>query len=221
MMDPSDVTGVIINFRTPDLTKRAVASLRSFYPSLPLLLIDNGSKDESCRTLEQLRGASPASTTLLLNESNRHHGPAMDQAVHNVTTPFVLFLDSDCEVFRGGFVEAMLALAAENPRAYIVGKKIFMNDRGFDVPERPGANPYIRPICMLVRREHYLQFPPFERHGAPCLANMRAAHVSGFGLIHFPVEDYLRHEGRGTASRHGYRLGWRGRLNHFMNKIGL
>ena len=221
MMNASNVTAVIINFRTQDLTRRAVESFRSFCPALALLLIDNGSKDESHRTLEQLRTLAPASTSLLLNESNRHHGPAMDQAMHSVSTPFVLFLDSDCEVLRGGFVEAMLASAGENPRAYIVGKKIFMNDRGFDVPEQPGAHPYIRPICMLVRREMYLHLPPFARHGAPCLANMRAARASGLELIHFPVEDYVRHEGRGTASRHGYRLGWRGRLNHFMNKIGL
>ena len=220
-MNPSAVTAVVINFRTPDLTRRAVESFRSFYPSPPLLLIDNGSGDESRESLEQLCSQAPDRTRLILNESNVHHGPAMDQALHLVNTPFALFLDSDCEVLRGGFVEAMLARAGEDPRNYAVGKKIFMNDRGFDILEGPGAHPYIRPICMLVRREIYLQCPPFERHGAPCLANMRAAQASGFELVSFPVEDFVRHEGRGTASRYGYRLGWRGRLNHLMNKIGL
>jgi glycosyltransferase involved in cell wall biosynthesis len=184
-------------------------------------VIDNGSDDDSRRILEELRMQVPEATTLMFNDSNRHHGPAMDQALRIVNTPFVLFLDSDCEVLQGGLVEAMLERASDDPRSYIVGKKIYMNDRGFDVPEQPGAHPYIRPICMLVRRDMYLPLPPFERHGAPCLANMRAARESGLGLVHFPVEDYVRHEGRGTASRHGYRLGWRGRLNHFMNKIGL
>jgi len=220
-MNAPGVTAVVINFRTPDLTRRAVDSFRSFYPALPLLLVDNGSEDESGRTLEQLRALVPGKPTLVLNRSNRHHGPALDQALRTVETPFVLFLDSDCEVVQGGFVEAMLARAMEDPRNYIVGKKIFMNDRGFDVAEEPGAHPYIRPICMLVRRELYLGLPPFERHGAPCLANMQAARTTGFGLIHFPVEEFVRHEGRGTASRHGYRLAWRGRLNHLMNKIGL
>jgi glycosyltransferase involved in cell wall biosynthesis len=220
-MNAPGVTAVVINFRTPDLTRRVIESFRSFYPALPLLLVDNGSEDESGRTLEELRAVAPGKTTLILNPSNRHHGPAMDQALRTVDTPFVLFLDSDCEVVQGGFVEAMLAHAMEDPRNYIVGKKIFMNDRGFDVAEEPGAHPYIRPICMLVRRELYLGLPPFERHGAPCLANMRAARTTGLGLIHFPVEEFVRHEGRGTASRHGYRLGWRGRLNHLMNKIGL
>lgn len=217
----SAVTVVVINFGTPDLTRRAAESFRSFYPLLPLLLIDNGSQDESRRTLEELLVLAPEATELILNGSNRHHGPAMDQALRHVHTPYVLFLDSDCEVLRGEFVEAMIALAENMPGAYAVGKKIFMNDRGFDMPEQPGVHPYIRPICMLVRRDLYLQLPPFERHGAPCLANMRAAAAEGLQLIHFPVEEYVRHEGRGTASRHGYRLGWRGRLNHLMNRIGL
>ena len=51
----SAVTVVVINFGTPDLTRRAAESFRSFYPLLPLLLIDNGSQDESRRTLEELR----------------------------------------------------------------------------------------------------------------------------------------------------------------------
>ena len=74
---------------------------------------------------------------------------------------------------------------------------------------------------MLIRREPYLTLPPFERHGSPCLANMRAARAAGLALLDFPVDAYVRHLGRGTAGRHGYRLGMRGRLNHLLNKLGL
>jgi hypothetical protein len=74
---------------------------------------------------------------------------------------------------------------------------------------------------MLVKRESYLSLPPFVRHGAPCLANMRAAAAQGLTLSNFPVEEYVHHEGRGTASRHGYKLGVRGKINHVLNKLGL
>jgi hypothetical protein len=40
-------------------------------------------------------------------------------------------------------------------------------------------------------------------------------------LVDFPVEEYIVHKGRGTAARHGYRLGWRGKLNFVMNRLGL
>jgi hypothetical protein len=35
------------------------------------------------------------------------------------------------------------------------------------------------------------------------------------------MDDVVRHEGRGTAGRFGYRLGWKGKLNHALNRLGL
>jgi glycosyltransferase involved in cell wall biosynthesis len=215
------VTTVVINFRTPALTECAVTSFRSFYPSIPLLIIDNGSRDRSLEVLDALQRQSAHNIDILVNRRNLHHGPAMNQALHHLHSPFVLFLDSDCVVRRGGFLELMLELGRAKPGNYAVGKRITMNRRGFDVADGLPGHPYIRPICMLVKRELYLQLPPFERHGAPCLLNMWAAADRGLALVHFPVEDYLTHEGRGTARRHGYRLGLKGKINHFFNRIGL
>jgi len=214
-------TAVIINFRTPSLTRRAFATLRSFYPDLPILLIDNGSGDSSLEELSQLARDNPERTTLLANRRNIHHGPAMDQALATVPSQYVLFLDSDCAVLRGGFLEEMVELCNRKAARYAVGKMTWMNGRGFDVAEHAGGHPYIRPICMLIKRELYLELPPFERHGAPCLRNMLAAREKKLELVDFPIEDYVRHVGRGTAERHGYRLGLRGRLNHILNRIGL
>jgi glycosyltransferase involved in cell wall biosynthesis len=221
MADASLVAAVIINFKTPDLIRRAATSFRTFYPTVQLLLIDNGSHDESVDVLRELHHQSPDHTSLIMNEENRHHGPAMDQALRHEQTPFVLFLDSDCEVLRGGLIEGMVDLAEKNPTSYAIGKRIWMNSRGFDVRDGSTAHPYIRPICMLIRRQMYLSLPPFQRHGAPCLKNMLHAVRNGMTLLNFPIEDHIVHKGRGTAARHGYRLGWRGRLNFVMNRLGL
>ena len=216
-----NITAVIINYRTPDLTERAVRSFRAVYPGVRLLLIDNGSGDESLDALHDMTRINESRTDIIANAENRHHGPAMDQALHSIDAPLVLFLDSDCEVLKGGFLEKMVALIEVDRRNYAVGKRIFMNDRGFDVAQESGGHPYIRPICMLIRRDAYLGLPPFRKHGAPCLENFVAAERSNLALIHFPVEEYVRHEGRGTAMRHGYGLGLRGRINHLLNKFGL
>jgi hypothetical protein len=197
--------------------------LRSFYPTIPLLLIDNGSHDDrSASLMREWESRHPQRTELLVNAENLHHGPAIDQAMRHVTTPFLLFLDSDCEVVRGGFIERMQDQAHAEPMCYALGKRIWMDERGFDVePDSPGAIPYVRPICMLIKREVYLTLPQAERHGAPCLANMREASRRGYQLSHFPVEEFVHHKGRGTAARFGYRLGWRGKLNHLLHRLGL
>jgi glycosyltransferase involved in cell wall biosynthesis len=214
-------TAVIINFRTPDLVRRAGASFRYHYPNFPLLLIDNGSHDDSINVLHTIKQQAPQHTEIIFNDRNLHHGPAMDQALHHLHSPYVLFLDSDCEVRNGGFIEAMVRLLEQHPTHYIIGKRIFVNKRGFAVEESTHACPYIRPICMMVKRELYLKLPKFQHHGAPCLDNMRTAIQYGLGLLDFPVEEYVDHLGRGTASISGYQLGWRGKLNHLLNKAGL
>jgi hypothetical protein len=215
------VTTVIVNFRTPDLTREAAASFRSRYPDLPLLLIDNGSGASGAADLRRIAADSAVRGSALVLRRNIHHGPAMDLALRQIASPFLLFLDSDCVVHRGGFVELMRDLLDRDSVAYAVGKKIFMDARGFDVPESPGAHPYIRPICMMIRGSMYRELPPFRRHGAPCLENMIAARGRDLRLVHFPVEEYVHHAGRGTAMRHGYRLGLRGKWNHLLHRFGL
>ena len=220
-MPITSVTAVIINFQTPDLTQRAFTSFRRWYPDLPLLLIDNGSADQSPALLRALAASSPAVNTLLCNARNLHHGPAMDQAMRHLTTDEVFFLDSDCIITTGGILERLSDALHADDRNYAAGKRVFMNSRGFDVAPGPHAYPYIRPICMLIRRLPYATLSPFARHGAPCLENMKAATAAGLHLVHVPVEDYTHHEGRGTAGRFGYRLGWKGKWNHLLNRLGV
>jgi glycosyltransferase involved in cell wall biosynthesis len=215
------VTAVIINYQTADLTERAVSTLRAFYPHLRLLLIDNGSRDSSFRVLQHYQERSPAHTQLLKNERNIFHGPAMHQALQTVGTKYAFFLDSDCEITTGGFIEQMVDIAERDSQSYAVGKLVYMNKRGFDVLRYRGAFPYIRPICMLIRKSVYFILSPFSHHGTPCLANMQDAVKRGYRLVDFPVFDYVVHKGRGTASRYGYGLGLRGKLNYLLNKFGL
>jgi hypothetical protein len=145
----------------------------------------------------------------------------MDQAMRQTSTDEVFFLDSDCTITNGGILDRLREALHPDDQNYAAGKRVFMNSRGFDVAPGPRAHPYVRPICMLIRRRHYLTLPPFERHGAPCLNNMIAATAAGLHLVHVPVDDFVRHAGRGTAARFGYRLGWKGRLNHVLNRLGL
>ncbi len=216
------VTGVIINYKTPDLLRRAVTSLIQYYPELPLLLIDNGSDYQSTTLLHDFRERRPHTVRLILNTRNLHHGPSMDQALRELSTPFVFFLDSDCLVTHGDFIERMQGRLQEEDHHYAIGKRISMDHRGFDVKESTNESiPYIRPLCMMLKRELYLALPPFELHGTPCLENMREASKRGLTLLDFPVDQFVAHEGRGTAGRFGYKLGWKGRVNYLLHKLGM
>jgi glycosyltransferase involved in cell wall biosynthesis len=221
-MDLSDIRAVIINYRTPDLTRQALTSLHTQYPYLRILLVDNGSGPESTQLLRDAETGFDSTVSVVRNTRNLHHGPAMHQALSLVTEKYALFLDSDAEVLRNGFIELMHEHLQADCRHYAVGPRLYLDNRGFQVPAgRTGGHNYIHPYCMLVNRALYLTLPPFELHGSPCLTNMIAAAERGLALIPFPTGEYVLHEWRGTAGKFGYRLGWYGWWIRLLNKLGL
>src|SRR5512132_2388708 len=98
----ANVTFLIVNFRTPRLTARAVNSVLEHYAHVDVLVIDNGSGDSSTDYLAQLPERFE-NVRSLLNGRNRYHGPALDQGMRAARTPYVFTLDSDCEIRRSGF----------------------------------------------------------------------------------------------------------------------
>ena len=98
---------VIINFQTPDLLKIAVESFQYYYPQIDLVIVDNGSKDNSLEVIYELERLYPEKLKKLFLKKNIYHGPAMHRIMNVINNEYVFFLDSDTETKRGGFLEAM------------------------------------------------------------------------------------------------------------------
>ena len=216
--DLSAITVLVINYRTLDLTERCISSLLTHYPRIPLLVVDNGSADASTEYLHSLEAAHP-NIQAVFHPKNIYHGPALHQAIQAAATPYVFSLDSDCHVLKPGFLEAMSACFSD-PLLYAVGRMAWINRYGYE-QKQPGKGSLatVHPAAMLLDRLKYLNLKPIIHHGSPCLNNMRSAVQAGFHLAHFPVEDYIYHQGRGTCARFGYGLGWRHVIEYFLNQI--
>lgn len=212
-----DVTTVIINFQTPDLLQVAVNTFKKEYPEVPLLIVDNGSKDESVEAIQILTSQQPNTTSLFLDK-NVYHGPAMDLVLRDhISTAYTFFLDSDTETHKAGFLEKMITLASAQ-NIYAVGETITINNRGFKDEE--GFKVLMTPF-MLIKTGLYKQFPSFVHHGQPTIHNFREAQEQGLKLAEFPVSDYIFHHWRGTANRFGYGLGLKSKIDYLLNKMGL
>ncbi len=222
MPDLGDITTLVVNYRTEELTRRCLESFRSRYPTVSLLVVDNGSHDGSTAYIGRLPG-DDGHARVILNDRNRYHGPALDQGLRAAGTRYVLTLDSDCEVSRSGFLELMLKPFAD-PLTYAVGELRYKNRYGYThgyayAGDTEGAGtgrrrriPYVHPHAMLLDRGAYLDLPPFVHHGAPCLRNMSHAREAGLRAVDFPVEDFILHHERGTSAQHGYGVRGRSRL---------
>ena len=214
-----DISVFIVNYRTPDLLERAASSFRKFYPDVELTIVDNGSNDRSIDVIDKLVSTNPVKTKKMMLEKNYFHGPAMDTAIRASTKEIVFFLDTDTETYRGGFLEQMLAQLDGDDRVYGIGRVDRVNKRGFATEN--GSETILISAYMMLKRSVYMLLPPFIHHGMPTLENFSTARTRGFELMNFDIDAYIRHEGRGTASRFGYGLGIRGKLDYILNKVGI
>lgn len=210
------VTVVIIHYNTPELLSETISSFRVYYPDVPMLVIDNGSDETHVQQLELLQ--QTYSTEVIYLPENIYHGPAMDYAVDKVKTPYIFFLDSDTRTEHGAFLEKMVSELDQDGNNYGIGKRKKINTRGFT--DKNGFYALSTPF-MMIAKKHYNSLPAFIHHGIPTVRNFKQATEMGLNLLHFPIEDYIYHKGRGTAEKFGYGLGLRGKLDFILNKMGI
>lgn len=187
------VTVVIPNYKLPGLLKGLVDKLLEYYPHIRLLLIDNGSEDDSTKYIRKM-ATGQYNIRSVLNQTNVGHGPAMHQGVGLCETPFVCLLDNDCIVKKGGGLER-LAAPFEDPQVYATGEMVLVDAGG---NTREEGEPYILPARMIIRREWYAALAPFNHHGAPAVLNIRSALKAGYKVEDvLGIDDYFHHPGRG------------------------
>ena len=214
------ITTVIIHYQTPELLQKSVQSFNAFYPDVPLIVVDNGSEKESIEAVEEWIYSEPNTKWVGLKE-NRFHGPVMDYAAREVVeSEYMFFLDSDTETLEGGFLEEILHIASQDPTCYGVGMFNRVNKRGFSTDDQR-AEIILQTPYMFINRQQYLSLPPFIHHGQPTLANFRKSWENGWCLKEYPMDKKIDHLWRGTARKTGYGLGWRGKMEYLLNKIGL
>ena len=193
----SDITVIIINFKMPGLVRGLVAEILAPYPDLRMLVIDNGSKDESTQQIAGLCDGFD-NVKVILNKKNAGHGAAMHQGICMSRTPLVCLLDSDVVWKKAGGFELLFA-PFSNTSTYATGELVLVNNGGnTSEDEELERDPYVLPSRMMLDREQYLGMAPFNHHGAPCVLNHRDAIAHGWELVDVPnIEEFLSHPGQG------------------------
>jgi hypothetical protein len=126
------VTICIVNYRTLDLTRLCLRSIRKYTPgACRVLVIDNDSRDES---LEYLRSLSwirlvERKPTVPDPDGSFAHGAGLDLGLSHCETPLFVSLHSDTVILQPGWLERLLGPFADPLVACVGSGKLELKPR--------------------------------------------------------------------------------------------
>ncbi len=152
-MPASDLTAVVLNWRTPDLTVRAVRALIGDGVSPQrVVVVDNASGDGSAERLSAELAGSP----ILALEENIGFARANNAGASSLpATGGYLFVNSDAFVHLPGSIESLLAAVRRRGVAIAVPRL-----RNEDLTLQPNVVPISTPLPELFRASGLSRFVP-------------------------------------------------------------
>lgn len=191
-----DITVLICQRKTKEITRLCIDSLLRFYPDIPILVVDGNSEDESTLYLKFKSVLYP--NIKVWNRIGRNsHGDTMDEAIRkHIPTKYVLLMDSDIITVRGGYIEGMLDQFKSNGKLYATGSLMLVTRKNHACGAPDDINDVLRyahPSCSIYHVPTYKELQPFLDHGAPCCYNMIDAEKQGLEVAYYPVDKYVAH----------------------------
>jgi len=132
---PSLVTVVVVNWNRRELLRACLESLErqtGLTASFDVVLVDNGSADQSVEMAEREFGRSPAfALRVIENSGNRGFCAANNQGMAVAQTPYIALLNNDAEA-EPGWLGALCEALERRPEAGMAASKILV----WESPER-------------------------------------------------------------------------------------
>lgn len=196
-----DVTVLICQRKTKDLIQLCVESVLRFYPDIPILIVDGESNDDSTLYCKWMELTNPNIRVWeRKNTTGKHssHGDTMHEAITKyVDTKYVLIMDSDTIMDRGGCVEGMIEQMQQNQNIFATGTLMLVSKSNEAVGEPKDENDVLRyshPSCSIMRVDIYNRInAPFCNHGSPSHFTMRVAQEFGYEVAYYPIHLYVSH----------------------------
>jgi N-acetylglucosaminyl-diphospho-decaprenol L-rhamnosyltransferase len=178
---PTDAAIVLVNYRTPELVERCLASVEATREQLVLetVIVDNGSADDS---VQRLRAALPAASVLALS-ANRGFAAGVNAGLAHTRAEIAIVLNPDTEL-QPGALQALIAHLRAHPRTGVAAP-LLQDASGRLAPNGyrrfPGLGTLALELCIPLGYAlvHVPALHPYAMSPAALCAGARPAHVYG------------------------------------------
>ena len=204
------VSAAVLFCNTKHLIPISIGSFREFYPEMKLLIVDN-SDDGVCTLALKTYIQNDPNAIIFKTERNFGHGIGADLCIRKSKGQYVYLFESDVIMLKPGLIEAMLEFM--NPEVYGIGRLDLSTYKRAEPCDE--LYPYKKLMRLwifaaLIQKKQYRKFPPFDSDNGtnadPVLKAMQQIENSGCSkslLIHFDIEQYVRHLYGGTRLKIG------------------
>lgn len=170
----TDVSVIIVSYNTADLLIACLQSvLASKQVALEIFVVDNASKDSSANIVRE----QFSTVHLIANKDNRGFGAANNQALHECSGKYVLFLNPDTTI-EPDSLQTMIEFMESHPAVGLAGPKVLNPDGtrqdsvslrypghrygAADLGELPGEIACVLGACQIASRELLQQIGCFD-----------------------------------------------------------
>lgn len=208
----------------PGLLARAMKTLERTGMVYEVIVVNDGSRDETGAVLEQLRQEYGGRLRVVTHEENRGYGGALRSGFEAARMDLVFYTDGDGQYDPG---ELPKLLDRMKPGIGLVnGYKLERHDPWHRVAIGKMYNQFARFLFRikirdidcdfrLIRRELLEDLHLTSTSGTICVELVRKIEISGCGVAEVGVHHYARQHGRSQFFR------WRSLLRTFRQLMGL
>ena len=146
---------VIVTWNTAEITKKCVDTINQYLPGQEIIVVDNGSQDNTVEVLKKIRNVK-----IIENYANLGFSKANNIGFKQVTNDYLVFMNSDIELIDDTLSQ-MVQFLKNNPNIGIIGPKFLnpdMTPQASVFPPQTALNAFRE--FWLNQKESYSKYIP-------------------------------------------------------------